>query len=330
MGIIVVWFVLALIIGGAASDRGRSGVNWFFIAILTTPVLALLLLIASGDKRQRAAAPAWLARPPSENDGNLQSWRQFELAPAQTNRGRAIIVSDGAFRFPIVGESHYQREIESVTGKRTEEGLHGFRIGAVLVPEPTNPYDPNAVAVHIEGLVVGYLARDVAPTFKKALTDGCFDSAETQAAIRGGWNRGGGDKGDFGVWLDARLPFVLKAAASPAASLAPPPREIADIPLPEPSVFRRFLPSVVALGIILAFAGFLAVVRTHSDSQETGSSGAGGVTTVVQGIGGGAEVVPTVSTPSNIPPPSISPPKLPTPKAKPKIAAPMNLRPQKP
>ena len=27
---------------------------------------------------------------------------------------------------------------------------------AVLVPDPTNPYDPNAVAVYIDGLHVGY------------------------------------------------------------------------------------------------------------------------------------------------------------------------------
>ena len=43
---IVVWIVLAIATGFAAKSRGRDGVGWFLLAILISPVLALILLIA--------------------------------------------------------------------------------------------------------------------------------------------------------------------------------------------------------------------------------------------------------------------------------------------
>jgi hypothetical protein len=41
-----VWFVLAIATGFAAQSRGRDGVGWFLLAILISPPLALILLIA--------------------------------------------------------------------------------------------------------------------------------------------------------------------------------------------------------------------------------------------------------------------------------------------
>jgi len=43
---LVVWFVLAIATGFAAQSRGRDGVGWFLLAILISPPLALILLIA--------------------------------------------------------------------------------------------------------------------------------------------------------------------------------------------------------------------------------------------------------------------------------------------
>ena len=43
---LVVWFVLAIATGFAAQSRGRDGPGWFLLAILISPPLALILLIA--------------------------------------------------------------------------------------------------------------------------------------------------------------------------------------------------------------------------------------------------------------------------------------------
>jgi hypothetical protein len=40
------WIMLAIIVGVGASTRGRDGGGWFFLAILISPLLAGLLLLA--------------------------------------------------------------------------------------------------------------------------------------------------------------------------------------------------------------------------------------------------------------------------------------------
>jgi hypothetical protein len=40
------WIGFAIIVGVAANNRGRSGIGWAFLAILISPILAGLLLLA--------------------------------------------------------------------------------------------------------------------------------------------------------------------------------------------------------------------------------------------------------------------------------------------
>ena len=45
MFIAVIWIVLCFVIAGGASSRGRSGVGWFFISALLSPVIAIIMLV---------------------------------------------------------------------------------------------------------------------------------------------------------------------------------------------------------------------------------------------------------------------------------------------
>jgi hypothetical protein len=42
---LIVYFILSLVVGSAASQRGRSAFVWFLFAILTTPLLAGFFLL---------------------------------------------------------------------------------------------------------------------------------------------------------------------------------------------------------------------------------------------------------------------------------------------
>jgi choline-glycine betaine transporter len=44
------WIGLALVVGIAAGHRGRSGVGWFFLSLLISPLLGGLLFLAVGGK----------------------------------------------------------------------------------------------------------------------------------------------------------------------------------------------------------------------------------------------------------------------------------------
>ncbi|GBD45817.1 hypothetical protein HRbin41_00633 [bacterium HR41] len=112
-------------------------------------------------------------------------------------------LSEGDFRLEVVGESRYQDVLERIVGGRSEDGAN-YPTMAILLPEPENRYDPNAVQVLIAGLVVGYLSRANARVMHRPLMhfmarhDRAF---ACRALIKGGWDRGPDDRGHFGVEL---------------------------------------------------------------------------------------------------------------------------------
>jgi hypothetical protein len=66
---------------------------------------------------------------------------------------RDVAVLKRRRRLEIVGESHYVPHLKALLSR-------GDSWDAYLIREPKNPYDANAVAVHIDGGCVGYVCRD--------------------------------------------------------------------------------------------------------------------------------------------------------------------------
>lgn len=106
-------------------------------------------------------------------------------------------------RVDVVGESHYQEALSRACGGRSRDGANHECIAALL-HDRSNPFDPDAIEVRVEGRTVGYLPRPAAQAYKpiqEALAlRGRVGAAH--ATICGGWDRGDGDQGSFGVWLD--------------------------------------------------------------------------------------------------------------------------------
>lgn len=126
------------------------------------------------------------------------------IGPGHPPPGTSIVHDGpGLFELEVVGESNYQAALERVCGGRTGDG-HDLRVKALLVLEDANPYDSNAVRVDIDGQAVGYLSRRHAVQYRRALAATGYGRADAycDAVIRGGWDRGGGDRGHFGVRLD--------------------------------------------------------------------------------------------------------------------------------
>src|ERR1700690_1175346 len=80
----------------------------------------------------------------------------------ESTRG-AIVVGDGKFSVHAVGTSAYQGPIESLVGGKTpmgygvEPGHECALFAALLLPDPNDLYDKNAVHVIIREISVGYL-----------------------------------------------------------------------------------------------------------------------------------------------------------------------------
>lgn len=78
----------------------------------------------------------------------------------------------GSPRFPnveLVGE-HFQRHaFAEICPRHGMESGGEIVLDALLVPHRTNPYDPHAVSVHVEGNQVGFLDHDVAAQYHPVL-----------------------------------------------------------------------------------------------------------------------------------------------------------------
>lgn len=120
------------------------------------------------------------------------------------------------YPFEIVGESHYQDTLKEIVENSDDPGPNWpfkgaqCKVWAQLVFEDSNPYDPMAVRVDVEGHTVGYFSRADARRCRAVLDA----PLPLPALIVGGWdhgergNRPGYDKpkGSFGV----RLAFEIK------------------------------------------------------------------------------------------------------------------------
>lgn len=81
---------------------------------------------------------------------------------------------------------------------------------AILQPEFDNPYDKNAVAVYVDGEMVGYMAKESAADYALVakLLHNSGKVGAARAFIRGGWLRGG-DEGFYGTELELSSTEVL-------------------------------------------------------------------------------------------------------------------------
>jgi HIRAN domain len=119
----------------------------------------------------------------------------------------------------VVGVSHYQPAIRAACGAAAATSDQPVRVEcrATLVPEPDNPHDPQAIAVHVDGQTVGYLARDEHPRWRDIVETlaGHGRVAACEAMIAG---RGAGSETDnLGVFL--RLPTPTEARAQVGIAL---------------------------------------------------------------------------------------------------------------
>jgi len=129
----------------------------------------------------------------------------------------------------VVGEAGYQEALWALCGGSKGDRIR-HKIVAVLVPEPENPYDSNAISVHIEGNVVGYLARDVAAAYLpglRRLMARCGGHVALEGVIVGGGYYDDAP-GRLGVWLD-HDPADFGVESSGAAGRAAPPARPAHV-----------------------------------------------------------------------------------------------------
>lgn len=87
------------------------------------------------------------------------------IAVHEVNRIFELWRRGDGIRRSVSGESFHEREIMTLLPPLREEPIV-VQHQALLIPEPANRYDPNAVRVVIRGQHVGYLTREDAPLYQ--------------------------------------------------------------------------------------------------------------------------------------------------------------------
>lgn len=116
---------------------------------------------------------------------------------------RAAVVLQGSETLEVVGESYRQDDLWQLVGGFSADRVR-CAATAVLVPEPENPRDRNAIKVLIDGRHVGYLSREDAVLYLPGLLHLMASHAAPIALA--GQIVGGGQRDDglgmLGVFLD--------------------------------------------------------------------------------------------------------------------------------
>lgn len=131
----------------------------------------------------------------------LRRWRTQQIAQSSPATARLY---RGEESLEVVGESNYQDALWSLCGGVPGGERVRHAVVAVLVPEPENPYDENAISVRVSSHRVGYLDRATAASHVgglRALVSSTRHHVALAGVIVGGGMRASGP-GLLGVWLD--------------------------------------------------------------------------------------------------------------------------------
>jgi hypothetical protein len=117
------------------------------------------------------------------------------------------LVLPGGEAVEVVGESYYQDALDAICGGKCEDGYR-LMCQAELRPEPDNEYDKRAVGVYVDDRKVGHLSRADATAHQSELLMLRSQGKRPMcgALISGGWFRGPGDEGHYGIRLDLDWP----------------------------------------------------------------------------------------------------------------------------
>ena len=115
-------------------------------------------------------------------------------------------VGNDTDEYDIVGESHYQSALLKLFGPKRGHGI-SENCAAVLIAEPDNRYDKNAVRCEISGLRVGYLSREDAKEFSEYMRRQNVRSIRVAAIVSGGW-RDSKSEGYYGVRVEVPAELI--------------------------------------------------------------------------------------------------------------------------
>lgn len=217
MGAAIALFVLLLIVAGAFALSPLFG------------FLALAGLVFAFFKFAKVEVET--SQEPKEPQSH--SYKSELKKPADTHvaaKPQATLIEPWSGRlrhYEVAGEFYRSASIQKLFAGSSVRKEGGAELGlpAVLVPDPGNPFDSNAVAVYLDDLHVGYLEREDAKDFAPALATLAKQGQSLRVESRQ-WARYDNYRKDLYSRVTLRLPdpdAIIPRNAVPSNSVVLPP-----------------------------------------------------------------------------------------------------------
>ena len=111
---------------------------------------------------------------------------RFKSKGKQQESVEILMDSDDDYNFDVVGESFQRDHLVALLKKHEVINNGSFLTPAMLVLEPTNVFDSNAVKVMVEGVQVGYIPKILSGDVTKKITAKGVTEYEVPARL--GWD----------------------------------------------------------------------------------------------------------------------------------------------
>jgi hypothetical protein len=133
------WFAFAIVVGVAASARGRNGLGWFLLALIISPLIALLLVLVMQNRRSDkvvSSGPVILERDP----GTARSPTVDQISQSKKQGSGSYIVTGIAV---IIGALIFLSPKEKETKTDAPSSDHAAA-PSIERTDPRSSYEPRS------------------------------------------------------------------------------------------------------------------------------------------------------------------------------------------
>lgn len=202
----VAYWVFVIIVTGLLVAAGRGSATFGIVFLIASVAVFKVVqrLTATNTTVPPPASPPPAARAPLRMSPPRASRQPVYEPPSAT--GQSLEPWSPTSRlFEVAGEYFRMANIADLFAGLPTDSPGGYELQepAQLVADPSNPHDPNAVAVYVRDLHVGYLERQDAVSYHQPIAEVARRGYTVQVDSRQ-WARG--RPGDLGARVTLQLP----------------------------------------------------------------------------------------------------------------------------
>ncbi len=122
-GFVLIWLIFCGIVAAIANGNGRSGVGWFFISVIVSPLLGLIIVLALGKTIEKEAERAMAVESIVSGSNSTSDTTTNSIKIESDDEKNFKKVYDIALTKGASSDAYYDVAMLFLTGKGTEQAF---------------------------------------------------------------------------------------------------------------------------------------------------------------------------------------------------------------